>query len=142
MGEKIFAFPSSLLDFDLYPLSHICFSCLLRIVMELRIGPRSSRGEDWYNINSPPRIIKHRAWALNEGCCVEEYIFILTLSYMGMLLLLFGGQEVYSKMGAGRVNGRGNVCLSVFSPGFQLVSPQSHPFSLSFTACGGIVYRP
>ena len=92
--------PSFLLDFNLYLLSHICFPRLLRIVTELCIGPRNSRGEKWYNIKPPPRIIKQRAWALNEGCCVKEYMFIFSLSHMGMAVLLFGGQEFYPKMGA------------------------------------------
>ena len=41
MGEEIFAPPSSLLDFNLYPLSLIRLLHLLRIVTELCIGPRS-----------------------------------------------------------------------------------------------------
>ena len=68
MGEETFAPASSLPDFNVYPLSHIRFPCLLRLVTELCIGPRSSRGEDWYKINPTPRINKQRDWALNEGC--------------------------------------------------------------------------
>ena len=44
-----------------FPLSHIRFPHLLRLVIELCIGPRSLGGEDWYNINTMPRIIKQRA---------------------------------------------------------------------------------
>ena len=106
MGKEIFAPASSLLDFNLCPLSHISLPCLLRLLTEMCISQRSSRGEDWYNINPPPRIIKQRAWALNEGCCVEEYMFILTLSHMGMAVLLLGGQVIDSKMGSEGVNGR------------------------------------
>ena len=59
MGEKNSAPLSSLLlDFNLYLLSHIRYPCLLRILTELGICPRSSRGEDWYRINPLPRIIK------------------------------------------------------------------------------------
>ena len=65
MGKEIFVPPSYLLDFNLYPLSHIRFPYLLRLVMEFYIGPISSRWEEWYNINPPPRIIKQRAWDLN-----------------------------------------------------------------------------
>ena len=90
---------SFLLDFNLYPLSHIRFPRLLWLVTELCIVTRSSRGEDWYNIKPPPRIIKQRAWALNEGWWVEEYIIILSLSHMCMALLLLGAQEIDSKMG-------------------------------------------
>ena len=100
MGEAIFAPLSSLLDFNLYPLSQICFPCLLQLVTELFIGPRRSKGEEWYNINPLPRINKQRAWALNEGCCVEEYMYSFSLSHMGMAVLLLGGQEIYPKMGA------------------------------------------
>ena len=72
---------------------------------ELFIGPRSSKGEKWYNIDPPPRINKQSAWALNEGCCVEEYMFIFSLSHMGMVVFLLGGQEIDSRMGEGGVNG-------------------------------------
>ena len=44
MGEETFAPASSLLDFNLYPLSLIRLLHLLRLVTELCIGPRSSRG--------------------------------------------------------------------------------------------------
>ena len=40
------------------------------------------------------------------------------------------------------MNGRGNICPGLFSPGFKIVSPQSHLFSLSLRDCGVIVYRP
>ena len=65
MGKDTFAPLSSLLDFNLYFLSHIRLLYLLWLVMELCIVTRISRGEDWYNINPPPRIIKLRSWALN-----------------------------------------------------------------------------
>ena len=44
-------------------------------------------------------IIKQTEWALNEGCCINEYMFIISLSHMGMVVLLLGGQEIDSKMG-------------------------------------------
>ena len=91
MEEEIFAPPYSLLDLNLYPLSHIRFSRLLRLVTEFCIGPRSSRGEYWYNIKPPPRIIKQRAWALNEGCCVDKYMFPFPLSHMGYGGVVVGG---------------------------------------------------
>ena len=40
------------------------------------------------------------------------------------------------------MDGRETFCLPLFSPGFQLVSPQSHPFSLSLAACDRVGYRP
>ena len=69
-------------------------------------------------------------------------MFILTLSHMGMVVLLLGGQYIDSKMMTGGVNGRENLCPPLFSPGFQLVSPQSHPFSSSLTDCDRVVYNP
>ena len=90
MGEEIIVPPSSLLYFNLYPCSHIRFPHLLMIVMELCTGLRSSRGEDWYNINPLPRIIKQRDWALNECCCIDEYMFNMSLTHMGMAVLLLG----------------------------------------------------
>ena len=93
--------PSSLLDFNLYPLSLIHFTHLLQLVTELCIFKRSSRGEDWYNINPLPRIIKQRDWALNEGWCVEEYMFILTLSHMCMTLFLLGVELIVPRLGRG-----------------------------------------
>ena len=100
-GEENVSLPLFSLGFNLYPLNHICFTHLLRLVRELCIGPRSSRGEDWYNINPLPKIIKQGAWYLNECCCVEKYRFIFTLSHMGMVVLLLGGQVIDSKLGAG-----------------------------------------
>ena len=91
MVEEIFAPPSFLLDFNSYPLSHICYPCLLQIVTELCICQRSSRGEEWYNTNLPPRITKQRAWALNEGCCVDKYMCIFSLSHMGYGGVVAGG---------------------------------------------------
>ena len=98
------------LSFQQYLLSHICFPCLLRIVTELCIGARSSRGEKWYNIKPPPRIIKQRAWALNEGCCVEEYMFPFSLSRMGIAVFLLRRKFIDSKMGAGW------ICEEIFAP--------------------------
>ena len=82
MGEEMFPPPFFSLVLALFALSHIRFPHLLRLVTELYIGPRSLGGEDWYNINPPPRNIKQRAWDLNEGCCVDEYMFIFSLSNM------------------------------------------------------------
>ena len=86
-------------------------------------------------------IIKQRDWALNECCCVDEYMFILSLSHMGMTVMLLGRQVIDSKLGGG-VNGRGKFFPPLFSPGFQLVSPQSHTFYSSLTACDSGVIRP
>ena len=101
MVEKIPLPPSSLMDFNLYPISHIHLPRISRILTEFRIGPISSRGEDWYNIILPPSIIKQRAWALNEGCCVEEYMFILTLAHMVMAVLFLGGIKLIPRWGRG-----------------------------------------
>ena len=38
------------------------------------------------------------------------------------------------------MDGRGNFRPPLFSPVFQLVSPQLHPFTSSLTAFDGIVY--
>ena len=60
---------------------------------------------------------------------------------MGMVVLLLGGQEIDFKMGAGWIC-KFFFTPPLFSPGFQLVSPQSHPFTSSLTDCDGVVYRP
>ena len=127
MGKKMCVSPSSLLDFNLYPLSHIHFTHLLRFVTELCTCPRSSRGEDWYIINPPPMIIRQRAWDLNEGYCLEEYMFISFLSHMGMTVLLLGEKDIDSKMGEGRVDGRGN-----FRPASSLLDFNLYPLSHIF----------
>ena len=69
-------------------------------------------------------------------------MFILTLSHMGMAVLLLGRQVIDSKMGTGGLNGGKNLCLPLFSPRLQLVSPQSHLFFLSLTDCDGVAHRP
>ena len=87
--------------FQLVPPQSHPFSFLLRIVTELCIGPRTSWGGGWYTINLLPRIIKYKDWALNEGCCVEEYILLFPCLIWVMVVLLLGGQDIDSKMGAG-----------------------------------------
>ena len=57
------------------------------------------------------------------------------------MVLLLGGQVIDSKMGAGWM-GEESFAPPLFYPGFQLVYPQSNLFSLSFTACDRVIYRP
>ena len=53
--------------------------------------PKKFKGGDWYNINPPPRIIKQRDWALNEGNFVDECMFPFSLSSMGYGGVVVGG---------------------------------------------------
>ena len=48
-------------------------------------------------------------------------MFILSLSHMGMAVLLLGGQEIDSKMGAGWMGKE--IPPPLISPGFQILSP-------------------
>ena len=38
---------------------------------------------------------------MNEGWCVDKYMFIISLSHLGMALLLLGVQVIDIKMGTG-----------------------------------------
>ena len=92
-------------------------------------------GEDWYNINLSPSIFKPRAWALNEGCCVDEYMYFL--SFFSMVYgSVVAWQEIDSKMGAGWMG------KEMFAPPLltrvSLVPPQYHPFQSFHMACDGV----
>ena len=64
--------------------------------------------------------------------------FLVSYEYDGVVV----GGTSYSFQYGGGVDGRGNFRPPLFSPGFQLLSPQSYTFSSSLTACDGVVYKP
>ena len=66
-------------------------------------------------------------------------MFILTLSHMGMVVFLLGDKLLIPRWGRG-VWAR-KLSPPLFSPGFKLISPQSHPYFSYLTACDGVVYR-
>ena len=67
------------------------------------------------------------------------YIFSL-VSYGFGGVVVWGGNKLIQIWGQGEW---AKKCLPpLFSPGFPLVSPQSHPFTSSLTGCDGVVYRP